>query len=141
MGKLFKQTEPALYEGVVFDLRPRTLKTDGLSQAPRQVHYVLVKDRQQFTDGTRTIDVIHVEDIDHSGDMLVAYFPQEKILVEADLYSPAGPGAQATAPATPHEAALQHLIRERNLTVDRIVPLHGRPVPGEDLARLVGGAP
>jgi hypothetical protein len=87
------------------------------------------------------MNVIHVEDIDHSGDMLVAYFPQEKILVEADLYSPAGPGAAVTVPATPHELALQHLISTRGLAVDRIVPLHGRPVPAADLARLAGALP
>jgi glyoxylase-like metal-dependent hydrolase (beta-lactamase superfamily II) len=124
------------YEGVVFDLRPRTLKTDPLSRAPRQVHYVLVKDRYTLTDGTRSMDIIHVEDIDHSGDMLVGWLPQEKILVEADLYSPPPPGAP-TPPATANELAVYHLIKERNLAPTTIVPIHGAPVPMATFLQMV----
>ena len=41
------------YEGVVFDLRPRVVHPDRLSLAPRQVHYILVKDKRTITDGER----------------------------------------------------------------------------------------
>jgi glyoxylase-like metal-dependent hydrolase (beta-lactamase superfamily II) len=120
------------YEGVVFDLRPRTIKTDNLSIAPRQVHYVLVRDTHQITDGTRNMNVIHVEDLDHSADMLVVYLPQERLLIEADLYSP-----RLAGPASQGELALLHTIQERNLNVDRIVPIHGAPSPMADFVRTV----
>jgi glyoxylase-like metal-dependent hydrolase (beta-lactamase superfamily II) len=120
------------YEGVVFDLRPRTLKTDNLSIAPRQVHYVLVDGQHQITDGTRTMNVIHVEDLDHSADMLVVHLPQERLLIEADLYSPHPP-----APPSQGELALYHTIKERNLNVERIAPLHGATVPMADFLRIV----
>jgi glyoxylase-like metal-dependent hydrolase (beta-lactamase superfamily II) len=124
------------YEGVVFDLRPRTLKTDALSLAPRQVHYVQVDEEYRLTDGARILDIIHVPDIDHSGDMLIAHLPNERILIEADLYSPVPAGAPAAA-ATPSELGLYHAIKQNNLQVERIVPIHGRPVPMADFLRVV----
>jgi len=116
------------YEGVVFDLRPRTVKTDPLSRAPRQVHYELVDDEHTVTDGNRRLQIFHVEDIEHSADMLVAYLPQERLLIEADLYTPPAAGAPAP-PAGASERALYHVIKRQNLDPATIVPLHGAPAP------------
>jgi glyoxylase-like metal-dependent hydrolase (beta-lactamase superfamily II) len=120
------------YEGVAFDLRPRVLKTDNLSIAPRQVHYVLVRDQHQITDGTRTMNIVHVEDLDHSADMLVVHLPQERLLIEADLFTPHPPAAP-----TQGELALYHTVKRENMNVDRIIPLHGAPAPMADFLRIV----
>jgi hypothetical protein len=48
----------------------------------------------------------------------MAYFPRERIIVEADVYNP-GPMAG------PYAANLVENIKKRNLRVDRIVPIHG----------------
>ena len=53
------------YEGVVFDLRPRLVQPDRLSLAPRQVHYTLVKDRRTISDGERTIELMHMDNLEH----------------------------------------------------------------------------
>ena len=45
------------YEGIVFDLRPRMGQPDCLSFAPRQVHYALVKEGYELTDGEQHIDI------------------------------------------------------------------------------------
>ena len=125
------------YEGVIFDLRPRTLKTDALSLAPRQVHYVLVEDNTTLTNGDRTMEIVRVEDIDHAGDMLVAFLPEEGILVEADLFS--ARGGVPDRPPTNHELALYHTIKRQGWDVVQIVPIHGEPVSFADFLRLVGG--
>ena len=83
------------YEGVVFDLRPRIVQPDRLSIAPRQVHYLLVKDKRTITDGERSI--MHMEALDHTDDMLMVWLPKEKIVVEADLYNPAPAGSAAAS--------------------------------------------
>ena len=61
--------------------------------------------------------------------MLIAYFPDEKLVVEADLYTPPPPGAQA--PGTPSASNLTFYenLQRLNLDVETIVPIHGRPGP------------
>ena len=43
-----------------------------------------------LSDGVRTIDIYHIQGLAHCAGMLIAYLPKEKIVVEADLYSPRG---------------------------------------------------
>jgi len=58
------------------------------------------------TDGAHIMEIFHVQDLayelgdpsyrqgNHSADMLMAYLPKEKILINADLYSPPQAGAR-----------------------------------------------
>src|SRR4029077_10017043 len=62
-----------------------------------------------ITDGVRMLEVFHVQDMayelgepsyrqgNHRADMLMAYLPKEKILLNADLYGPPAPGAAPPA--------------------------------------------
>jgi hypothetical protein len=63
--------------------------------------------------------------------MLMAYIPRDKILIEADAFSP-GSAVQ------PYAANLLENIQKRNLRVDRIVPLHGAIAPFAELTKAVG---
>ena len=59
--------------------------------------------------------------------MLIAYFPKEKLVVEADLYTPPEPGAQSPdTPSASNRTFYQNLQRLK-LDVETIVPIHGRP--------------
>jgi hypothetical protein len=60
--------------------------------------------------------------------MLMVHLPAEKLLIEADLYTP-----PAVPTPMPFAANLLENIESRNLEVDRIVPIHGRVVPFSDL--------
>jgi len=126
------------YEGVFFDLRPRTLQTDNLSIAPRQVHYVLVDEDYTLTNGGRTLEVAHVPDIDHSADMLVGFLPAEGILVVADLFNRRG--ALSVGDPSDGELALYHLVRRQGWEVNTIVPIHGPPTTWDEFMTVVGGA-
>jgi glyoxylase-like metal-dependent hydrolase (beta-lactamase superfamily II) len=126
------------YEGVFFDLRPRTLQTDELSLAPRQVHYVLVDEDYALTNGDRTLEVLHVPDIDHSADMLVGFLPTEGILVVADLFSRRGP--LSVGNPSDGELALYHAVRRQGWEVKTIVPIHGAPTTWDEFMTVVGGA-
>jgi hypothetical protein len=77
------------------------------------------------------VQLFHVAGNPHTDTMLMAYVPRERVLIQADAYSP-GPG--------PHIYAgnLVENIRKRNLRVDRIVPLHGAIGPMADLVKSVG---
>jgi len=60
--------------------------------------------------------------------MLMAYLPKERILVEADAFTPG-------AAVQPYAANLLDNITKRNLRVERIVPLHGTVAPFSELAK------
>ena len=66
------------------------------------------------------------------------YLPKEKILFNADLYSPPAQGAQP-APPTPGMRTLDQNIRRLKLDVAQHVPAHGRVGTQEEFARIVTG--
>ena len=73
------------------------------------------------------------------GDMLIAYLPKEKILFNADLYSPPAQGAAPAAP-TPGMRTLQQNIRKLKLDVVQHAPAHGRVGTNEEFMKLVAPA-
>ena len=104
------------------------------------------------TDGERILEIDKVEDVsyqlgdrsyaqgNHSADMLIAYLPKEKILFNADLYSPPAQGAVAAAP-TPGMRTLDQNIKRLKLNVEQHVPAHGRVGTHEELVKIVSTAP
>jgi glyoxylase-like metal-dependent hydrolase (beta-lactamase superfamily II) len=110
--------------------RPHTVVPDALAKNQRPVNVEGVEGERVLMDKTMTVNLYAIEGSPHSDTMLVAYFPRERLLVEADVYTP---GA-AVAPYAPN---LLQNIRKRNLRVDRIVPLHGKVVPFNELVKVV----
>lgn len=73
---------------------PRTLSTDTLARTKRKPKVEGVLDRRVLTDGTRTLELSHLEAFSHSDGMLVAWLPKERILFTADAASRAAAVAQ-----------------------------------------------
>ena len=78
----------------------------------------------------------------HSADMLMAYLPKEKILINADLYSPPAQGAPMPIPTAGMRTLYQNM-RKQKLDVARHVPIHGRVGSNDEFLEIVGqtGAP
>ncbi len=103
-----------------------------------------------ITDGAHEMQVLQVRDVayelgdpsyrqgNHSADMLMVYLPKEKILFNADLYTPPAPGAQAPATPTPGMRTLSQNIRLQKLDVTQHVPAHGRVGTNDEFLKLVG---
>ena len=68
----------------------------------------------------------------------MVYLPQERILIEADAFTPGAPGAAPPATPNPNHLNLIANIERLGLPVDRIVPLHGRVVPVAELYAAAG---
>ena len=72
------------YERVVLAPQPRSLGPDRLSKFPFAKTGPGTLALQTFTDGytigdgTRTIELYHVQGLNHASDMLVAYLPRER---------------------------------------------------------------
>jgi glyoxylase-like metal-dependent hydrolase (beta-lactamase superfamily II) len=117
----------AFYQDAV--ARPHTIVPDALAKAPKPLTVTPVDEELELKDGTMTVNVYHVAGNPHADTMLMAYFPKEKILVEADAFSP-GSAVQ------PYAANLKENISRRGLKVDRVVPLHGTIVPYSELLKI-----
>ncbi|OFV90330.1 MAG: hypothetical protein A3G76_13015 [Acidobacteria bacterium RIFCSPLOWO2_12_FULL_65_11] len=119
---------------------PHTLSPDRLAASKKAVKIQTVGAKGTLTDGTRTVELHLVTNLEHTGDMLVVYLPNEKILAEADAFTPPGqPTASVIAPAVPFAAALYDTIRRLNLDVQTIAPFHGaRTSDMAELARNAG---
>jgi glyoxylase-like metal-dependent hydrolase (beta-lactamase superfamily II) len=131
------------FRNVVLAPQPRTLSPDRLSQfpfattGPGNLALQTFTDRYTIGDGTQTIELYHVDGLNHSSDMLVAYLPQSKILVNADLYSPPPQGGNLQNVGE-NAVALFNNIKRLKLDVAQHVPIHGNPGPGSDFERIVG---
>ena len=67
-----------------------------------------VREKYILGDDTRTVELYNVQGLAHAAGMLIAYFPKEKIVVQADLYNPAGCRPQRQQPdVLPEPAALE----------------------------------
>ena len=71
----------------------------------------------------------------------MAYLRKEKILIEADVYTPGAPDAPAPKVPDPLNVNLESNVRRLNIEVDRILPIHGRMVPYGELLKTIGKAP
>lgn len=97
-----------------------------------------VGDHKSLTDGARSLEIHLVSGNTHNEGLLMVYLPKEKILVEADAFSPR-PGPPSS-PANPFSVNLHENIVRLNLDVERIVPIHGTVVPLTDLKTAIGQA-
>ncbi|HUQ87179.1 MAG TPA: MBL fold metallo-hydrolase [Vicinamibacterales bacterium] len=109
--------------------RPHTLQQDFLAKNSSRLHIDTVDEDREFKDQTMTLMLYHVAGNPHSDTMLMAYIPRDRLLIEADAFSP---GAQVN----PYAANLLENIRKRNLRVDKIVPLHGTITPFAELGKV-----
>jgi hypothetical protein len=99
--------------------------------------FELVNQKYVISDGTRTLDVHPVVGLNHASTMLVVHLPRERVLVNADLYSPPVPGAPPPMP-NPNMRALQQTIQRLRLDVAQHVPIHGRVGTHDEFVKIVG---
>ena len=83
-------------------------------------------DKYTISDGNETIELYHVDGLNHSDNMLIAYLPKEKIAINADLYSPPPAGGNLQN-VNASGVALFRNIKRLKLDVAQHVPIHGNP--------------
>lgn len=103
-----------------------TINPDRLSRSRKPLKIETVASQKTLTDGTRVVKLYTMTGFEHTDDMLLVYLPKEKILAEADAYTPPNaPLTSVIAPKMPYAAALYENIRRLNLDVELIAPFHG----------------
>jgi hypothetical protein len=108
-------------------------------------------DKYAITVGERILEILHVQDMayeledpsytqgNHSADMLMAYLPKERILINADLYSPPAEGAPMPAPTAGMRTPYQNM-RKQKLDVAQHVPIHGRVGTNDEFLKILSQA-
>ena len=113
---------------------------DQLTKSGKKAHFVTFGNKMVLSDGSRVVRLYHVEDSNHTDSMLVAYLPKERLLIEADGFTPGPPNAPPPSQLNPNNANLVDNLDRLNLSVDRILPLHGRVASVGELHAAVGRA-
>jgi glyoxylase-like metal-dependent hydrolase (beta-lactamase superfamily II) len=110
--------------------RPFTRQPDTLQKNPKAVTVETVDDSLTLRDAAMTMVLYPIAGNPHGDTLLMAYFPRERVLVEADAFSPGGT-------YHPYAQNMIENIQKRKLRVDRVVPLHGTIMPFADVQKAV----
>lgn len=98
----------------------RTLNPDRLARPQRKPVIETVAEKKALTDGARTIEIHLIKENPHSDGMLMVFLPREKMIIEADVFTP--PAAPAINRSTVN--FVDNLERLK-LDFDKVLPLHG----------------
>ena len=98
--------------------------------------YETVRENYVLTDGTRVLQISYVQPLAHVEGMLMAYLPEERMIIEADLFDSPAPGAPLPSPTDANRSLYEH-VQRLGLQVDTVVPIHGHPIPWTDIERII----
>jgi glyoxylase-like metal-dependent hydrolase (beta-lactamase superfamily II) len=117
---------------------PRKVNPDKLAQSGKKPAVEGMQDKRVLTDGTRTVELHLIQGTPHGDGLIMAYLPKEKLLIEADAYTPGAPNAAPPSTPNPTNVNLYDNIERLKLAIDQILPLHGRKVPLAELQKWIG---
>jgi glyoxylase-like metal-dependent hydrolase (beta-lactamase superfamily II) len=115
-----------------------SVNPDRLAKAKRKAAVEGVGDKRVMTDGARTVEIHQISEIMHHDGMIMVYLPKEKLLIQADAFTPVAPNAKYPVPPNPFSEALANNIGRLKLDVAQHLPLHGRVVPMAELNKAIG---
>jgi glyoxylase-like metal-dependent hydrolase (beta-lactamase superfamily II) len=133
------ETSRAFFEKAL--AAPATITPDRLAKSGRKGMVEGVRDKRVITDGVRAVEIHHIAGNLHEDGLLMVYLPKERLLIEADAYTPAPPNAPPPTVVNPNSVNLADNITRLGIGVDRLLPLHGRIVPLAELHKAIGRQP
>ena len=117
---------------------PNSIKPDAMQRSGKKAVVTGVTSKRTFTDGDRVVEVYYIDGSVHAQGFMMVYLPKEKMLIEADAYTPGAPNTPTPAvPNALHVNLVQNMERLK-LDVTQILPLHGRVVPVAELYTAIG---
>jgi glyoxylase-like metal-dependent hydrolase (beta-lactamase superfamily II) len=117
------------------------LAPDRLAKSKKNPVFQTMGDNMVLTDGTRSVELYQVVGNAHHDGIIMAYLRKEKLLIEADVFTPGPAGAEPPKVPNPNSVNLEANVRRLNIDVDRIMPIHGRIVPYSELLAAIGKKP
>lgn len=132
---------------------PRTLNPDRLSRSQKKLSLETFTDKKVLSDGARTLELHLIKGNPHHDGILMAFLPKEKILIEADVFTPQNAAGPNAAGINPNTVNTVENVERLKLDFETILPLHGpgaatradlyrainKPVP--DMSVIMAAAP
>jgi glyoxylase-like metal-dependent hydrolase (beta-lactamase superfamily II) len=100
------------------------LRPDALSASPRAPVIETFRKKRVFTDGEMTVELHDIGPTSHVNEIVLAYFPKERLVFQGDLIIIAPRGSPA--PANALTAELARALERLHLDVETIAGVHGR---------------
>jgi glyoxylase-like metal-dependent hydrolase (beta-lactamase superfamily II) len=119
----------------------RNFSPDRLAKSGKKPVFQAMGDNMVLTDGNRSVELYQIVGNPHHAGLVMAYLRKEKILIEADAFTPGPAGSEPPKVANPFSVNLEAQVRRLSIDVERIMPLHGRIVPYSDLLAAIGKKP
>lgn len=116
---------------------PHTINPDRLTKSGTKPVIEGFDDKRVLTGGGHTMELYRVQGSNHADTMLIAYMPKEKVLVDADIFTPAPTGVPLPPPTKEMLNLDANLLRLK-LDVQQIAPIHGRLVTIGDFRTAIG---
>src|SRR5215831_6393056 len=114
---------------------PRTLlMPDKLPQSEKKAKFDYMGEKKVLKDNLNTIELYHLSGVAHAEDMIIAYLPKIKTVVEADAFN--APAANAPAPQTVNGLEKLFASELERLKIDytTIIPVH-QPSPDREITK------
>jgi glyoxylase-like metal-dependent hydrolase (beta-lactamase superfamily II) len=118
--------------------RPHTLKPDLLAQSGQEPQIETVEDSKSITDGTRTVELLHVPNA-HADGYLAIYLPRERLIFQSDMLSILQ-GETGEPVLRPYTREFYDAVVEQRWRVNRIIPGHGRIAEWQELTDALRNA-
>jgi glyoxylase-like metal-dependent hydrolase (beta-lactamase superfamily II) len=120
---------------------PHTINPDRLEKSKKPARFETFTGKHVLSDGKRKIELHSLAGNSHNDAFLLVYLPKEKILVEADAFTPTAANVPPPAKPNPYSVNLYQNIQKLKLDVKQIAALHGpRVVTLADLKTAIGQA-
>ena len=113
---------------------PRTISPDRLARSGRKPKFEGLVGSRTLTDGSRELVIYHYPN-SHNAGLLMVYLPKEKILIEADSYTP--PPANEPPGGVSFLVQFDDSVERLGLAIEQVVPIHGRLVTFDEVRRAV----
>ena len=129
------QSNQAFYEKAWS--QARTINPDKLAVSKKPAKFQTFTDKLVLNDGERKIEIHSIAHNGHNDAFALVYLPKEKILIEADAFTPPPPNSPAPTSVNPFAKNLYENITRLKLDVEHIAPLHGRLVKVDELRSFI----
>ena len=104
---------------------PRTLAPDRLARAGRTPAFEGIVGSRMFRDEMREMVIYHYAGNMHNAGMLMVFLPKERVLIEADSFTPTNNPNEPPG-GLPNLVHFLDAVDRLRLDVQQVIPIHGR---------------
>jgi len=104
---------------------PHTLNPDRLARSKRKPVFDEFTGSVKFEDAQHPFEVHEITGSGHNDAFAMVYLPKDKVLIEADAWTPLAAGAAPPPQVNPLWVNLYENLARLKLDVQRVAPLHG----------------